>query len=53
MMGGKEQFIGTWPAVQEGRYNSEAKDSYQYNIREYNDRVKVRFQHLFNLPIIQ
>ena len=27
--------------IQEGRYNSEAKDSYQYNIREYNDRVKV------------
>ena len=26
---------------QEGRYNSEAKDSYQYNIREYNDRIKV------------
>merc|ERR1712223_621503 len=28
--------------LEEGRYRSEAKDSYQYNIREYNDGVKVK-----------
>jgi hypothetical protein len=38
--------------IQEGVFRSEAKDTYQYNVREYNTRVKVTVWQSSSSPLL-